>query len=94
MIVKVIITRTIDETKIKDLAPLIKRLRGLAIDQPGYISGETLKNVDKYGEYLTISIWHSLDEWKVFESKPERVELVNQLSALLKEDAEYKVYSY
>ena len=56
MAVEVLIRRRFIKEKETSLAPLIVRLRSLALIQPGYISGETLKCIDKTGEdeYLVI----------------------------------------
>ena len=64
MAVKIFIRRTIPEDQTHDLLPLFKRLRNLATNQSGYISGETLKRVDDPGEYLVISTWQSIDDWR------------------------------
>ena len=50
MNVKIIIRRTVAEEKVKDLIPLLEKLRALAKGQPDYISGETLKSLDKPDE--------------------------------------------
>ena len=54
MAVKIFIRRVIAEERINDLLPLFRRLRNLAANQPGYISGETLHAVDDPNSYLAI----------------------------------------
>ena len=61
MAVKIFIRRSIPEDRTNDLLPLFRRLRNLATNQSGYISGETLKNLDDPSDYLVISTWNSLD---------------------------------
>jgi len=46
MAVKIIIKRVVTEDNIKYLTALLKQLRTLANNQPGYISGETLRNFE------------------------------------------------
>jgi heme-degrading monooxygenase HmoA len=57
MAVKILIKRVVPESKTRDLMPLFRRLRNIATNQMGYISGETLKRLDKPAEYLVISIY-------------------------------------
>ena len=44
MVFKVLTKRLIHENKIKEVFALLKKLRREAMNQPGYISGETLVN--------------------------------------------------
>ncbi len=59
MAVKIIIRRKVGKDKEGRLLPLLIQLRALAAAQPGYISGETLRNVDRPDDYLVISTWQS-----------------------------------
>jgi heme-degrading monooxygenase HmoA len=94
MAVKIFIRRVIAEEKISDLLPLFRRLRNLATNQPGYISGETLKRIDSPGKYLVISTWQSLDEWRKWVVSRERNEVQNEIDARLDEKTVYEIYQY
>jgi heme-degrading monooxygenase HmoA len=94
MAVKIFIRRIIAEEKINDLLPLFRRLRNLATNQPGYISGETLKKIDSPGKYLVISTWQSLDEWRKWVVSRERIEVQKEIDARLDEDTIYEIYQY
>lgn len=94
MAIKIIIKRTISEDKVKYLTPLLKQLRALANNQPGYISGETLKRMDKPGEYLVISTWQSVEEWEKWLSSDERNGVQNKIDIILGKKTEYEVYTY
>jgi hypothetical protein len=52
MAVKILIKRSIGQQVASVLQPLIVELRAHAMKQPGYISGETLKCLERPGEYL------------------------------------------
>ncbi|MEE4265806.1 MAG: hypothetical protein V2I56_24170 [Desulfobacteraceae bacterium] len=52
MAIEVLIRRRFIKEKEAALAPLIVRLRSLALAQPGYISGETLRCIDPEDEAL------------------------------------------
>lgn len=94
MAIKIIIKRTISEDKVKYLTPLLKQLRALANNQPGYISGETMKRMDRPGEYLVISTWKSLEEWEKWLSSDERNGVQNKIDIILGKKTEYEVYTY
>jgi heme-degrading monooxygenase HmoA len=94
MAVKIFIRRVIAEDRINDLLPLFRRLRNLATNQPGYISGETLKRIDSPGKYLVISIWQSLDDWRQWVVSRERIEVQNEIDARLEEETIYEIYQY
>lgn len=94
MAAKVLIKRKVDSSKEKELLPLIIQLRKLAMSQPGYVSGETLKALKAPHDYLVISTWNSPEAWKAWEAKPERAEVQKKIDDLLGESTEYEVYHY
>jgi heme-degrading monooxygenase HmoA len=94
MAVKIFIKRVVNEQQAKDLLPLFRRLRNLATNQPGYISGETLRRIDEPNEYLVISTWQSVDNWREWVVNPERIETQNEIDAWLGIDTTYEIYQY
>ena len=94
MAVKILIKRMVPETKEKALNSLLMELRILTMDQTGYISGETLKRIDRPGEFLVISTWHSVDEWRKWVLSDERSEIQGKIDALLSKETRYEIYSY
>ena len=94
MAVKVFIKRVVPENKANALKPLLKKLRNLAMSQPGYISGETFKRIDRPGENLVISTWQSMDDWRAWVLGEERAETQEKIDYLLGGKTEFKIYSY
>ena len=94
MAVKIFIKRVVNENKAKDLLPLFRHLRNLATNQPGYISGETLRSIDNPNEYLVISTWQSFDNWREWVVRRERIETQNEIDARLDHDTTYEIYHY
>ena len=94
MSVKIFIRRKIPDDRTNDLLPLFRRLRTLATNQPGYISGETLKSVNDPGEYLVISTWQSIDNWREWLVSHDRIEIQNEIDARLEEASVYEIYQY
>jgi heme-degrading monooxygenase HmoA len=94
MAYKIIIKRIVPEYKVADLNPLLLELRAHATTQPGYISGETLKRVDNPGEELVISTWQTLEDWRMWLTSKERMEIQKRIDLLLGEKTQYEIYTY
>ncbi len=94
MAVKIIIRRRIPKGKEAQLLPLLLDLRSKAINHPGYISGETLRNMNEVEDYIVISTWKSTDDWKTWERSKERGEIQSKIEALLDEKSTYGIYFY
>lgn len=101
MLVRVIMTRQVaqrggglDASLLPILSELLIELRSMANHQPGYISGETLRNVYSPGEYVVISTWISLEAWENWFANERRAELEGRIDALLGAPTSYKIYEY
>jgi antibiotic biosynthesis monooxygenase (ABM) superfamily enzyme len=94
MAVKILIKRKVAADKAAQLKELVMQLRSLSMKEPGYVSGESLKNVDRQNEYLVISTWDSLSAWKTWQSSKERAKIQDQIDALLGQKTEYETYEY
>jgi heme-degrading monooxygenase HmoA len=94
MAVKIIIKRIVPQNKTEALRPLLQKLRNLAMQQPGYISGETFKRIDRPGESLVVSTWQSMEDWRVWVMSDERRGTQEKIDHLLGEKTDYEVYTY
>ena len=94
MAVKVLIRRIVPRNKAKDMIPLFRQMRVLAMNQKGYISGETLRNLGDSEEFLVISTWNSADEWKNWLGNNERKDIQEKMDLLLGGETEYKIFHY
>lgn len=92
--IKVLLERTIKGKNVSQIVRLLRQLRVKAMQQPGYISGETLHAVDDPNHYLVISTWESLKDWETWFNNPERQELHHELEKLLEVPARTRVYTY
>jgi len=72
MAVKVFIKRIVPEDKAKAIIPLFREIRSLATNHSGYISGETLRSMDRPDLFLVISMWHSSEDWKKWMASEDR----------------------
>ena len=94
MAVKIFIKRSIPPDKADQVMPLFQNLRSLAMDQPGYISGETLHSIDSPGEIVVISTWQTVNEWQNWIANKERLKIQDQIDMLLGKHTQYEVYQY
>lgn len=60
---------------------LVMKLRESAMMQDGYISSETLRNFDDPEDFIVISTWRSLEDWRAWEANPERQKLQEELDS-------------
>jgi heme oxygenase (mycobilin-producing) len=93
MTVKIFIKRKVQEKSSVELTLLLKKLRALALAQPGYISGETFNRIDKKDECMVIGTWRSLEDWNSWVNNPKRIEVQAEIDRLLGEETEYAMYS-
>ena len=94
MAVKILIKRNVPVDKAKQMIPLFRKMRALASEQPGYISGETLKRLDAKDEFLVISTWHSSDDWENWLKSADRKQIQQQIDALLGGATAYEIFHY
>lgn len=94
MAVKVLIKRRVPDDKAREMVPLFRKMRSLAMNQPGYISGETLRNMNDPEEYVVISSWQSSEEWVAWLNSSERQDIQNEVDALLGGQTKYDIFHY
>lgn len=94
MAIKVLIMRTVPQSKAREMIPLFRKMRALASSQPGYISGETLKSFDRPDAFLVISTWQSPDDWEKWLLSNERQEIQSQVDTLLGGKTTYEMFHY
>ena len=94
MTIKIVIKRKVPQAREKFLLPLIKELRIATTRQQGYISGETLRRIDKPNETVVVSTWETTDDWKRWVSSSERSALQQKIDTLLGKETEYEIFSH
>ncbi|MBU1567686.1 MAG: antibiotic biosynthesis monooxygenase [Proteobacteria bacterium] len=93
MTVKIFIKRKVQDKNFVELTQLLKKLRALTLEQPGYLSGETFNRIDKKDECMVVSTWRSLEDWNRWVNNPKRIEVQSAIDRLLGEETEYAMYS-
>jgi heme-degrading monooxygenase HmoA len=94
MAVKIIIRRKLSIENGPQLLPLLVELRTKATRQPGYISGETLRNLNDPEDCVVISTWETLENWNAWSASKERAGIDEKINGLLREKATYNIYYY
>lgn len=92
--VKVILERTIKGKHVGEIVRLLRQMRVLAMQQPGYISGETMHALDDPNHYLVISTWESLEHWQSWYNNPERQRLQTEIDTKLESPTQMRIFSY
>jgi len=94
MTVKIVIKRKVPKEKEKEFLPLVKELRILTTRQKGYISGETLRRIDKPGETVVVSTWETFEDWQRWFTSQKRSLLQGKIDTLLGQKTEYHIYTH
>ena len=94
MIVKVMIKRKIKEGKAREVFALLNKFRSDAMNQKGYVTGETLINHDNPREILVISMWQDMENWLSWKENPERKANETTLERWLEEPTAYESYVF
>jgi len=62
---------------------LLRTLRARCLQEPGYISGETLRDSEDAHNIIVISSWFGLMDWRRWHGSQERKDLESQIRQLL-----------
>ncbi len=94
MPVKVLITRWIFPEKTLDVLKVLNRLRAQALEQPGYLGGQTLWSRKDKRKLLVISTWTSAEAWQAWQNHPKRSAIEQELGSLLSAPTEYEIFDF
>ena len=92
MTVKIIIDRQFKEAPSADEIRIFNDLRIRAMGQNGYISGETLVDVEDNKKIVVLSVWTSIGDWETWRDSRERENLEAELSPHLEVPAKIRVF--
>jgi heme-degrading monooxygenase HmoA len=70
MIAKIIIKRKFLKGNKKQVLALLNKMRSGAMNQPEYISGETLVKLDQRHHLTLICSWQSMKSWNAWKRYP------------------------
>jgi len=92
MAVQVMIKRKFKVDNPEKLIPLLTELRIRAKEQPGYISGETLRSLNNPEDYLVFSKWETADDWNKWLHSKERRNIQGEVDSLVGEKTFYEIF--
>ena len=92
MVAKILIKRRFKMGKTKEIFALLKRFRTAALNQPGYISGETLIEHSDSQSMLVIGTWENMESWHSWKKNSKRKEFEAMLEIFQEGPTEYEEY--
>lgn len=92
MTVKIIIDRRFKENPTADEIRIFNDLRIRAMGLNGYISGETLVDVEDNKKIVVLSVWTDVGDWETWRDSLEREKLEAELASHLEEPAKIRVF--
>lgn len=94
MAVKILIKRVVPSNRETGVMPFLRQIRPLASMEPGYISGETLRNDNDPSDYLVISTWKTIEDWERWVRNIERKGIHDRIDSLLASKPVISSYHY
>ncbi len=83
MAIRIFIKRICEDPgKEKELFGLVRKIRSLVPQQPGYLSSKYVKKIDPPKDIIAISTWDSLEDWQNWYESEERREIQSAIDAI------------
>ena len=92
MVAKIIIKRRFVPGKRRQIVALLNEIRSLAMNQPGYISGETLTKSGYPNNMVIIASWQSIEDWHSWRDSEERNKFEAMLEVYQERPTDYDEY--
>ena len=92
MTAKILIKRRFKKNKQKEIIALLRELRSGALNQPGYISGETLTSTEDPQTMMVIGTWQNMESWENWKRNVTRQTLEQMLETYQEKSTEYQEY--
>jgi len=93
MAVKILIKRKFKDAEFKAGCKLITKARYSAMKQVGYISSETLSDIEDPNKLVIISMWQNLDSWERWANSELRKEIEDEIQKIIDIPTEYEKYN-
>ena len=92
MAVRIFIKRHVKEGMVEKTVQMLNEFRKSGMDQPGYLSGETLVNHYDGNCVVVVSTWRSVEDWIRWQNSKDRDRKERLLEDLLDEPVIYEVF--
>jgi heme-degrading monooxygenase HmoA len=93
MAVKILIKRKFKDGNMQVASRLLINNRKGAMMQPGYISSETLRNIDDRDQVVVVSMWDKFESWNAWKNSEARMANEAEFKDSLIGETEYEHYS-
>jgi len=90
--IRVLIERKLAGEGAEGIEAMMREMRSKAIHQPGYVSGETLKNVADPSRFVTLSTWRTRRDWESWYASDARRAVDHRIALLLAEPEQVTIY--
>jgi len=79
--------------KENQLRDLLIELRTMAMQQPGYISGETLRELINPSLFKVVSTWSALEDWKKWHGSQERLSIEEKMNSITNDGRKLRIFT-
>jgi len=93
MAVKILIKRKFKDGDMQTASKFLIANRNLAMQQSGYISSETLRNLDDQNQVVVVSMWQNLAAWNAWKNSEARMANETEFKDYLIGETVYENYS-
>ena len=93
MAVKILIKRKFKDGNLRAASRLLINHRNVAMEQPGYISSETMQRLEDPNQITVVSMWEDIEAWEAWKKSDTRLANENEARDLLVGQTEYEHYS-
>jgi heme-degrading monooxygenase HmoA len=91
--IKVLLERRVAKENLTRLIGHLIDLRAAALQQKGYVTGETLVKRNDTIDVLTISTWISEEHWKAWTTSATRIELDDIINGMIIGEPKVNIYA-
>ena len=92
MIAKILIKRRFKPGNPPQIVALLNEIRSRAMNQPGYMSGETLVKNEYPNNMVIISTWRDMEDWHLWRDCQDRMKFEGMLEVYQERPTEYDEY--
>ena len=89
--IRVIIERFIAESLEANYEDTAKETLQKAIRAPGFISGESLKDIQNSRHRFILCNWRSIQDWQIWQQSKERKDMMDKLNLMLEKDEKFTI---
>ena len=93
MAVKILIKRKFKDGNLRAASRLLINNRKGAMQQPGYISSETMQRLENPNQITVTSMWQDINSWETWKNSEARAANETEVENVLAEPTEYEYYS-